>query len=158
VIEGANAINSIPLLRSVAPVVEVRDANDFPVEGAVVTFTLPEQGPGGTFLNGRKSLTTRSDAHGQAVAPFTINSTPGKFQIVVTANLGDRKGQTAVTQTNTAGGYVGPALPKRSWYTKWPTWAIAGGVVVGVIVWAVTRSSGSSSAPVTITPGAPVFQ
>lgn len=158
VIEGANAVNSIPLLRSVAPVVEVQDANNFPVEGAVVIFTLPEQGPGGTFLNGGRSFTTKSDAHGQAAAPFTINSTPGKFQIVVTATLGDRKGATTVTQTNAAGVYVGPALPKRSWYKKWPVWAIAGGVVVGAIVWAVTRNSGSSAAPVTITPGAPVFQ
>jgi len=158
VIEGANAVNSISLLRSVAPVVEVQDANSFPVEGAVVSFTLPGQGPGGTFLNGRNTFTTRSDAHGQAAAPFTMNSTPGKFQIVVTATLGDRKGETTVTQTNTAGVYVGPALPKRSWYKKWPAWAIAGGVVAGAIVWAVTRNSGSSATPVTITPGAPVFQ
>jgi hypothetical protein len=158
VIEGANAVNSITLLRSVAPVVEVADMSDFPVEGAVVVFTLPEQGPGGTFLNGLKSFTTKSDARGQAVAPFTINGTSGKFQIIISATLGDRHGETVVTQTNNAGGYVGPPLPGRSWYKRWPTWVIAGGVVAGVITFAATRNSGSSSSTaVTIVAGAPVF-
>ena len=158
VIQGNNSINSIPLLRSVTPIVEVRDRNDFPVEGATVVFTLPEQGPGGTFLNSRSSFSTRSDARGQATAPFTVNSIPGKFQIKVTAAAGNREGEAAITQTNTSGGYIGPALPQRSWYKKWPAWAIVGGVAAGgITAWALTRSSSSPSTSITITPGAPVF-
>jgi hypothetical protein len=159
VIEGNNAINSIPLGRSVTPVVEVRDQNDFPVEGATVVFVLPEHGPGGTFLKTPTTFTTLSDSHGQAAAPFLINSLPGRFQIQVTATAGNRRGEAVITQTNTTGGYIGPALPQRSWYKKWPTWAIIGGAVAaGVVVWAVSRNSGAtSSQTVTITPGAPVF-
>ena len=158
VIEGNNAVNSIPLLRSVTPVVEVRDQNDFPVEGATVVFILPEHGPGGTFLKTPTVYTTVSDAHGQAAAPFMVNNIPGKFQIKITATAGNRRGEAVVTQTNTTGGYIGPALPQRSWYKKWPTWAIIGGAVTaGIVVWAVTRGS-SSKTTVTITPGGPTFQ
>ena len=67
VLEGNNVINSIPLLRSVPAVIEVRDSNDFPVEDADVTFTLPAQGPGGTFVQGGKTFSTRSDARGQPI-------------------------------------------------------------------------------------------
>ena len=49
VLEGNNAFNSIPLGRAVTPIVEVRDDNDFPVEGATVVFTLPTTGPSGVF-------------------------------------------------------------------------------------------------------------
>jgi hypothetical protein len=157
VIEGNNAINSIPLGRSVTPVVEVRDQNDFPVEGATVVFTLPASGPGGTFLKNPTVFTTLTDAHGQASAPFTVNGIPGKFQLQVTATLGNRRGEAVVTQTNTTGGYIGPAMPHRSWYSKWTTWAIIGGAATaGIVAWAVTRSSSSKTA-VTLTPGAPVF-
>ncbi|MBL8237975.1 MAG: hypothetical protein JNM66_11180, partial [Bryobacterales bacterium] len=48
VLEGANAINSIPNRSATFPVVEVRDENDLPVEGAEVVFELPATGPGGT--------------------------------------------------------------------------------------------------------------
>src|SRR5262249_49768578 len=100
VIEGKDAVNSIPRLHSTPPVVEVRDQNEFPVEGATVVFTLPEQGPGGTFLNKRTTFTTRSDAKGQATAPFLMNNIPGKFQIKVTATAGNRKAEALITQTN----------------------------------------------------------
>jgi hypothetical protein len=159
VIEGNNAVNSIPLLRSVTPVVEVRDQNDFPVEGATVVFILPDHGPGGTFLKTPTTYTTVSDAHGQATAPFMVNNQPGKFQIRVIATAGNRRGEATITQTNTTGGYIGPALPQRSWYKKWPTWAIIGGAVTaGIVTWAVLHGSSSSKTTVTITPGGPTFQ
>lgn len=159
VIEGENAVNSIPLQRSVTPVVEVRDQNDFPVEGATVVFTMPDHGPGGTFLKTPTTFTAVTDAHGQAAAPFMVNNLPGKFQIKVVATAGNRRGEAVVTQTNTNGGYIGPALPQRSWYKKWPTWAIVGGAATaGIVAWLVTRGSGSaSSKTVTITPGGPIF-
>ena len=159
VIEGNNTVNSIPLQRSVTPVVEIRDQNDFPVEGATVVFIMPEHGPGGTFLKTPTTFTTLSDAHGQAAAPFMVNSLPGKFQIKVTATAGNRRGEAVITQINTNGAYIGPVVPPRAWYKKWPTWAIIGGAAAaGIIAWRVTRSSGSgSTTSVTITPGGPIF-
>lgn len=161
VLDGKNAVNSIPMLRAVAPVVEIRDQNDFPVEGATVVFTVPAQGPGGTFAAGGNTFTARSDARGQATTPAMTPRAAGKFDIVVVATLGTRKGQTTISQTNAMTSYSGAALPPPPrWYQKKLTWAIAGGAVVAtVIVLVKTSGSGTAgSAPVVITPGAPVFQ
>ena len=59
VLEGNNGTNSISLGRSVTPIVEVRDQNEFPLEGATVVFTLPAAGPGGTFPGNKTSFTDR---------------------------------------------------------------------------------------------------
>ena len=159
VLEGNNMVNSIPLLRSTPAVVEVRDSNDLPVEDAAVTFTLPEQGPGGTFVQGGKTFTTRSDARGQAIAPQVIPAGAGKFQITVTATAGDRKGEALISQTNSEGAYVGPPLPPPAWYKKKLIWAVVGGAVVGVVLIIVlTHHSKSTPSTVVITPGPPVFQ
>src|SRR5215471_10153645 len=66
VLEGENAVNSISLGSSVTPVIEVHDSNDFPLEGAIVVFALPANGPGGSFPGNQTSYTTRSDSRGQA--------------------------------------------------------------------------------------------
>jgi hypothetical protein len=150
-------VNSISMLRATAPVVEIRDQNDFPVEGATVVFDLPEQGTGGTFTGGATSFTTRSDAHGQATSPLIIPRLAGKFSIKITATAGDRRGEALVTQTNSTGLYAGPAIPPKHWYKKKRNWAIgAAAVAAVVVVVAVTGKSGSSS-QIVISPGTPVF-
>ena len=154
-LEGNNVINSIPLGRSVAPVVEVLDENDFPVEGASVVFTAPESGPGGTFPGGAHSFTVSSNAQGQATCPFRPNAEQGKFQFTVVATSGSRTGQIVLTQTNSAASYVGRVVPGRPLYKKWYFWAIIGGAAAtGLAVWATNRSSNTT---VVITPGGPVF-
>jgi hypothetical protein len=159
ILTGNRSINSIPLLRSVAAAIEVRDANGFPVEDASITFTLPAQDPGGVFALGGKTFSTKSDSRGQAVAPAVIPAGVGKFQITVTAALGDRKGEAFVNQTNTEKAFVGIAAAPKPWYMRKLTWAIAGGAIAAVVVAIIlTRHSNSSSTTVVITPGAPVFQ
>jgi hypothetical protein len=154
-LEGDNVVNSIPLGRSVAPVVEVRDENDLPVEGASVVFTVPESGPGGTFPAGTHSFTISSNAQGQATCPFRANAEAGKFKVTVVATSGTRTGQIDLTQTNSAGGYVGRIVPKKPFYRKWYFWTIIGGATTaGIAVWATNRSSTTT---VVITPGGPVF-
>jgi len=154
-LEGDNVVNSTSLGRAVAPVVEVRDENEFPVEGASVTFSVHEVGPGGTFPGGSHSFTVNSNAQGQATCPFRPNLEPGKFKFTVVATSGARKGQIVLTQTNSNSGYVGRVEPRRPLYKKWYFWAIVGGAAAaGVAVWATNRSS---STTVVITPGGPVF-
>ncbi|MGD1073250.1 MAG: hypothetical protein ABSB15_24315 [Bryobacteraceae bacterium] len=157
ILEGDKAVNSLPLLRMVAPVVEIRDRNDFPVEGATVVFTLPASGPGGTFAGGGTSFTTRSDARGQAAAPAIVPRLVGKFEIKVSATLGTRTGEAVITQTNSAQAHP-ESTAQRHWYkNKW-VWVAAGGGAAGVIAAVLlTRHSGSGTT-VTITPGSPVFQ
>jgi len=159
VLEGNNAVNSTSLVRTVSPVVEIRDSNDFPVEGATVIFTLPSEGPGGAFAKGGKTYSTRSDARGQAASAPIIPVGEGKFQIVVTASLGDRKGQTAIIQTNASGSYSGPPSPSRPFYKRKLFWAVVGGAAIAAVVVVVLNKGGSksSNSTVVVTPGPPVF-
>lgn len=161
ILEGNNAVNSIELLRSVPAVVEIRDANDFPVEGATVTFTLPSTRPGGAFApDGNPAFVTRSDARGQAITPFISPAGIGTFQIAVTAELGDQKGQGLIEQTNAVGTYMGPPVALKPRYRTKSIWVLAAGAVAGAIVGAVVTGGSSTSAArpaVIITPGTPIF-
>ncbi|MCX6595962.1 MAG: hypothetical protein NTV70_06310 [Acidobacteria bacterium] len=158
VLEGGNVMNSIPLGRAVPPVVEVRDANDFPVEGATVVFVLPETGPGGTFPGNQTTLTTRTTSQGQATAPFLINGVLGRFEIKVTATSSGRKGEATITQTNTNGAYIGPMIAATPWYKKKLTWILIGGAAGGgILSWRLTSGTSSASPTLVLTPGGPVF-
>lgn len=158
VLEGGNVLNSIASGQSIAPVVEVRDRNDMPVEGATVVFTLPESGPGGTFPGGASSFTVLSNAQGQATCPFRANGLPGKFRIKVAATAGTRTGATDFVQTNSTAAYAGRIIPSRPLYKRWYFWAIVGGAAAtGLTLWATKGGSSNSSTTVVITPGGPVF-
>src|SRR5689334_25149534 len=49
VLQGQHSVNDTNHHIGVQPVIEVRDDNDLPVEGASVVFRLPPSGPGGMF-------------------------------------------------------------------------------------------------------------
>lgn len=157
VLEGQDANNFIPDRRPAAPVVEVRDENDFPIEGAEVRFQLPTSGPGGTFVDGQRTKVVKTNLQGQAEAPYLMNSEAGQFQIGVIATIGTRTGRTVITQTNSM--IPEEKLVKKQnhrWYTNKKLLVIAGcAIIVGVVV-LVTRNSGSSST-IVLTPGTPTF-
>lgn len=157
-LEGDKVINSIPTLQATAPVVEVRDANDFPVEGADVVFTLPSSGSAGTFARGGLTYATRTDSSGQATAPPVVPKSAGKFEITVTATMGNRTGETKITQTNSTSTHIAaeaaPTAGGKPFYKRKLFW-IATGAAVGGIVAAVLLTGSSST--VTVTPGTPVF-
>ena len=132
VVEGEGAINKIPQGTARDTIVQVEDENRKPVAGAVVVFTLPSQGAGGTLVNGAQTLTVTTDAQGRALAQgLQVNRVGGQWQMRVNASLGNRTGSVTVTETNVA--------------------AAAGGAV------AATRGGGGGSpagAPTTISAGA----
>jgi len=73
------------------------------VAGAIVVFTLPSNGAGGTFANGSRTLTMVSDSQGRAVARgFRPNGLKGQFQIRVNATFAGLAAAIAITQTNVA--------------------------------------------------------
>src|SRR5437016_5873714 len=87
IVEGEGAINNIRLRTAREPIVEVTDENHKPLGGALVTFALPNSGPGGTFANGSKLLTVTTDSNGRATANgMQTNSSKGSYQIQVTAS------------------------------------------------------------------------
>lgn len=157
VIEGEGAINDIRRRTATAPVVEVRDENEKPVAGAEVLFQLPPAGPGGVFHGWMRTQTVRTDAQGRAATSgYTPNDQAGRFNIKVTATMGNKTGSLVIGQSNAyrSGSAPGASNGRSGW------WKIALGVgATGAIIGAVaaTRNGGTSTpaaaAPITITPG-----
>jgi hypothetical protein len=160
VVEGEGAINNIRQRTARETIVQVEDENRKPVAGAVVVFTLPNQGAGGTFANGAQTLTVTTEAQGRAVAQgLRVNRLAGQWQMRVNASLGNRTGSVTVTQTNAvagaaAGGAAGAAagISAKTIAISAAVAGAAGGAV------AATRGGGgggnsSLGAPTTISAG-----
>ena len=154
VLQGQNSVNDTNRHIGIQPVVEVRDDNDLPVEGARVVFRLPPSGPGGMFDGKSYSKTVRTNAQGQAgISGFVPNSQQGEFDFHVTALAGNRMGEAVIRQTNAQNRLVMVApKPKKTplWRNKYVLIAAAAAVGAGVAV-ALTKGSGNKN--VTITPG-----
>ncbi|MBL8296322.1 MAG: hypothetical protein JNN08_31045 [Bryobacterales bacterium] len=150
VIRGEGAQNRVTKGRATSQaVVEVRDENDRPVAGVIVTFTLPTVGPGGTFTSGGAMTTVTTNSAGQATATFTPNTVAGTYNINVSATLQGQTATATISQTNLA------------------VAAAAGGIsgsTIGIIVAAVAaaavggamaaRGGGNGAAPATPPPAA----
>lgn len=160
ILEGANAVNSIPNRNATFPVVEVRDENNLPVEGADVVFELPATGPGGSFPNQKQSYSGRTNVQGQVSAPYIMNATPGPFPIKVTATIGNRSGQTTISQTHSMQTPEEMAVKKKRWYKDWRWWAVAGAGAATAIILTTTLGDDSGAlnpgnSTIIISPGNP---
>ncbi len=146
VLVGQRAVNSITTFTATAPLVEVRDGQNMPVEGAEVVFLLPSQGPGGFFAGQQVTWMGKTDANGQVVAAsFVPNQQAGQFVIQVTAKHGNRVGSSTVTQRNSNKETPEGAMMTGSRNTRntrmWKIAAVAaGGAAVGIIL--ATRGGG----------------
>jgi hypothetical protein len=155
IIAGDGFTNNIKKRTAREEIVEVRDRNNKPVSGALVIFAVPGGGPGGTFAHGVQTLTVTSNQAGRAVARIKPNSTPGQFNITVTASSGGLTA-TAVTisQTNAllAAGAAGAAGGISG-----TTIAIGVAVAAGAAVTAVTlvKVLGGGGKKATISIGPP---
>ena len=141
VLVGNRAVNSIHSRSATAPLVEVRDERNLPIQGADVVFQLPAVGPSGVFTGKQLTWTGRTDANGQVVAAgFSPNHEPGRFGIRVTASYGGRLVRAIIAQSNSLKPVppVGQRVTKRSGW--WKVAAVTGaGGAVGGIVWATRR-------------------
>lgn len=162
VVEGEGAQNNIRTRSAIAPVVEIKDAEDKPVSAAEVTFQLPAGGAGGSFNGWLKTQTVRTDDKGRAaVSGYAPNDEPGRFNIKVTANSGTKTGTVVIAQSNvsngTGGARTGVGAPSRNGWVKWV--AILGGAGVAGGVAAAVRGGNNNTTtakvPVTIS-AAPV--
>src|SRR5215471_18475513 len=98
VIAGEDAVNVVQQKTAVAPIVEVRDRNDQPVSGAVVTFAIRS---GRATLGGSRTLSITTNATGRAMASSLTPTGTGALKISATAAF---QGQTTtavtIAQTN----------------------------------------------------------
>jgi hypothetical protein len=99
VVEGEDAVNIIQQKTAVAPLVEVRDRNDLPVSGAVVTFTIASKNA--TFAGGTQTITAITNAAGRATAAIVPSGT-GTLNIGVQAAVSGETAVATITQTNFA--------------------------------------------------------
>jgi hypothetical protein len=151
-LEGEGAVNSITDRTTIAPVVEVRNENELPVEGTTVVFELPPVGPGGSFPDAQLTLTTTTNSRGQAMARgFQINTLPGRFNIRVTATYQNLKATHVITQTNRM--KVATAGPRKSRKWLWVTLiGMAGGGAAAAVL--LTRDT---TPTIGVSPGSAVF-
>ena len=158
ILEGEGAINNIRQRTAREPIVQVEDENRKPVAGAMVLFTLPDNGPGAVFPNGSKSLITYTDPKGQAKAKgLKPNSIAGAYQITVNATSQGLKASAVIGQTNllTAAAVAGGLSAKLLAII-----AIAGGAAAAGAIAATSGGSNSPAAPAlvptaTVTAGTP---
>jgi hypothetical protein len=158
VIEGEDGVNIIQQKTAVRPVVEVRDRNNLPVSGALVTFSI-EGGKAATF-GGASTLTVATNAAGQAAVSSLTPTVSGAFQIQVSAAFQGQVATATIAQTNvltaaqaaaaaSANGASAGAAGGAGGGLSATTIAVAGAAVAGgaVAVTQVAGGDGAGSAP-----------
>lgn len=100
VIAGEDAINIIQQKTAVNPIVEVRDRNDLPVSGVLVTFNVG--GQGASFAGGASTLSLTTNAAGQAVVTGLTPTATGAVTINASAVVNGQTIAATITQTNFA--------------------------------------------------------
>ncbi len=157
IVEGDGAINNIKQRVNREPIVQVEDENHRPIAGAAVIFFLPNQGPGGTFSNGSSTLTTTTNAQGQATARgIRFNTQAGPMALRVTASFAGLSVSAVINQTNVVGAGAGGASSSAgggmSAATKWLIiLAVAGGAAAAGGIAATHGGGGGGGTSTTTT-------
>jgi hypothetical protein len=135
----------------------VTDETGKPVEGASVSFRLPDDGPSGAFASGSRTeiATTRPDGKASAWG-MQWNRTEGSFEIKITAVKGQARAGTvcAVYLSKATAEVDAPAPMKLARSHKW-LWigvAVAAGVGVAVAAVALGAKASTTQTGPTVTP------
>jgi len=160
VVEGDNATNILKKKLTVRPLIEVRNASDQPVAGALVSFTAPTTGPSVVFENGTHTALIVTDAGGRAGLAGIKAVNPGSFTYEVRVMYQDQSATATVGQTNvTSSGSATTQPAEHSRKLSGRSLAlIIGGVVAGAGIGIImgTQQSGKTTPTTptaTIAPG-----
>lgn len=148
VIEGESAVHAPGSHVSRFLTVEITDDTGKPVEGAAVTFHLPEDGSSGTFANGLRTDVITSDSRGRATLPgLTLNRVAGRFQVrIVAAKEQARAGIVSLQYIAEPGG--GAAAAPSAGGSHRARWIAIGALAAGGAAAAILAGrSGASAAP-----------
>lgn len=152
VLEGEDAVNVIQQKTAVRALVEVRDRNNLPVPGALVTFSVGGRG-GAAFANGVRTLTVTTNAAGQAAVTGLTPTTAGAVQIQVSAAFQGQTATAVIEQTIVATAAQATALGAAAGGGGLSTGAILGivggvaAVAGGVAVAGAVPGSGGDRPP-----------
>lgn len=141
IVEGDGAINNLRQRVAREPIVQVEDENRRPVAGAIVIFTLPQNGASGVFADGSRTFSTITGPDGRAAARgITTNNLKGEMQIRVNASY---QGQTASATISQSNASVAAAVSAKTWTL---IGIIGAAAAVGVTL-AVTQGGNGSTTP-----------
>ena len=169
VIEGEGSVNAAGSRNARPLAVEVTDETGKPVEGAAVSFHLPEEGPGGTFGNGLRTDVALTDARGRAsLHTLQLNRTPGRFAIRIGASKEQARAGIISFQyiAEPKNGVASASAPKSGSILRGPLkWVVLAAIAGGAAVLVAGKSGGSpaaapasaatSTTPVSIAIGSP---
>jgi len=134
--------------------VQISGESGDPVDGATVTFTLPENGPGGVFSSGSRSETLTTHADGRAsVWGMRWNRQAGSVSVIITAIKGPAHAGTlcSLRLAESAGGQsISNGGSSHKWL--WITLAAVAAAGAGVAVVAKGGSTGSSCSSTVVLP------
>ncbi len=142
-VEGEGAVHRCGARAAVGMAVQVTDETGKPVEGVMVSFRMPEDGPGGIFTNGLNTAVIATDSAGRAwVTGMRWNRTPGPLHVRVTAAKGQARAGTTIFVYLSDTAVVPPRLRRRL------IWTVLGlGAAAGVGYAASNRINSAPSAP-----------
>jgi hypothetical protein len=153
VIEGQGSVYPAGSRATRGITVLVTDEAGRPVSGALVSFTLPADGPGGVFASGGRTeiATTRDDGRA-AVWGMRWNRSAGQFEVRISATKGQARGSASVDQA-----LINAPAPKLDSGASgvhlgghkllWISVAIVGAAAVGVAGLGGTKNAASQSSP-----------
>jgi hypothetical protein len=136
VTEGEGAVYGVGSRATRGLTVQVTDETGKPVEGASVSFRLPETGPAGTFASGSRTEIVTTGADGRAgVWGMQWNRTPGSLEVRITALKGQTRAGTTcslyLSDSPEARGSTARVGPKgHKWL--WIGLAVGGAAAAGV--------------------------
>jgi hypothetical protein len=149
VIGGEGSVHAPGARDARAIAVVVTDETGRPVEGAAVSFHLPDQGPSGTFVNGLHTEVAITDERGRAVVrSIEFNRVPGRFEIRIVASKEQARAGTVSFQYIAGAGMAATAPTEAAkWQSgghhrkKWLIIAAAAGLVAAGGSAALKRSA-----------------
>ncbi|HEY1760636.1 MAG TPA: hypothetical protein VGG72_34995 [Bryobacteraceae bacterium] len=144
---GSRATRGITLL--------ILDDTGKPVDGATVSFRLPEMGPGGTFANGSKNEIVTTHADGRAsVWGMKWNRQAGAFDVSITATKGPARAGTVCSQRLAEAAVPATAQGGGSSFNRKWLWiglaAAAAGAGIAVVAKGHAGSTGCSTTVVLV--------
>jgi hypothetical protein len=150
VLEGDGAVYPTGVRATRGITVQVTDETGRPVDGATLSFRLPDEGPTGTFANGSRTEIATTHADGRAtVWGMQWNRTPGSFEIRITAVKGTARAGTVIQQflTNSPDASRSARMgPRHSYKWLWIGLAVAG-AAAGAVAATALVGKGSTTAP-----------
>lgn len=160
ILEGEGALNDIRQRTAREPIIQVEDENRKPIAGAIVLFTMPSSGPGGTFAGGLQSLSTVTDSAGRAVGHgLTPNNISGNYEINVKVSYNGSNTETTIHQQNKSGQSSTTQRATRAVSAKTIIIVVAAAAAAGAVAAILSLQGGSSTTITAGTPtvGAPAF-